>query len=313
MRNITAVDNIFGVMLVNSDSNTVESNNVTVIDTNPKPDQFSEGSDFFGIFLANSSNNDIAGNTITLAHRFAQGIALLNPFAVAGAFQFSSTLNRIDSNWIDNDGFVGIHLKNNANSNTPTGNTIVGPEFQIAILDGSDNEFEENLMIGGGAIEVRSIGGFPAERNSFRKNVNIDGTEQFGFGFGFDGLKRVPEMEAGFHVQEARDTIMTQNVVTRMKGDGIFLQDADSTKVFQNDIFQNEGFQVSSDLPAELSVGVGNFWGRNCGEGPNGAPLFQPGVDSNALDVVDSFPFRHSVANIPVTQPLNPKPCPSKP
>ncbi len=308
VRNITAVDNNFGVMLVNSDSNTVESNNVTVIDTNPKPDQFFEGREFFGIFLANSSDNDIAGNTITLAHRFAQGIALLNPFAVAGAFQFSSTLNRIDSNWIDNDGFVGIHLKNNTNFNTVTGNTIVGPEFQIQIFNSSDNEIEENLMTGGGAIQVRSFGGFPADRNSLRKNVNFNGTEKFGFGFGFDGLKRVPEMEAGFFIQEARDTIMTQNVVTLMKGDGILLQDDASTQVSQNDIYLNDGFGVSSTDAIFLDIQqTGNYWGHDCPMGP----FFVPGRESNSSQVLDRHPFGIPVANLdsppqpPCGVPLN--------
>ena len=72
---------------------------------------------------------------------------------------------------------------------------------------------------------------------------------------------------------------------------------------------------LAVDIAGDDGLGnpIGNFWGRNCGEGPIGAPLFQPGVDSNALDVVDSFPFRQPVANIPVTQSLNPKPCPSNP
>ena len=65
----------------------------------------------------------------------------------------------------------------------------------------------------------------------------------------------------------------------------------------QNDILLNGGFPVFSDTAIELSVdGEGNFWGRTSDDDDdsdsddNGSALFIPGVDSNSLNVVDSFP-----------------------
>ena len=55
---------------------------------------------------------------------------------------------------------------------------------------------------------------------------------------------------------------------------------------------------------------IGNYWGRNCGEDSSGPPLFQPGVDSNALDLVDEHPFKHPVSALPAEIPLQARPCP---
>ena len=57
-------------------------------------------------------------------------------------------------------------------------------------------------------------------------------------------------------------------------------------------------YWVTSDVPVDLyEIQRSNYWGRNCGKGTNGLPLFQPEVDSNIVDEVDSYPFLHSVSN----------------
>jgi len=289
--NITAIDNHFGIQLINSDSNTVKENHIVKIDTKPKADQVGEIREYSGVFVANGNNNVIRENTIDIASRFSSGVRLLNavdfdPDTETFTILFTNTLNLIKENLIRMDGFTGISFHIGNNNNKVTENTIMGPELHVVLSDSSNNEFRENLMINGGAIQL--VGGFttsPTDGNVFRDNVNIDGTEHFGFGFGFDGSLRVPIMEAGFTIDGATNTIINDNLIARMKGDGLLLQNAASTQVSQNDIFQNEGFQANSDPPIELSVdGEGNFWGRT------EEPLFIPGVDSNSLDVVDSFP-----------------------
>ena len=56
--------------------------------------------------------------------------------------------------------------------------------------------------------------------------------------------------------------------VTRNHLDGVRLIDAANNQIFQNDISGNAGFQANSDLPVEFSVGgIGNYRGRNCGQG----------------------------------------------
>ena len=96
--------------------------------------------------------------------------------------------------------------------------------------------------------------------------------------------------------------------------DNVYVADHEGNRIQKFDSF---GMFITSWTTTPLSQaiemsldGIGNYWGRNCGKGPNGAQLFQPGVDSNAIDVVDSFPFKHPVAETPVTQGLNPEPCP---
>ena len=65
--------------------------------------------------------------------------------------------------------------------------------------------------------------------------------------------------------------------------------------IHQNDFYDNGIFHVVSDNPVDVSFnGIGNYWGRNCGD----RPLFRPGEDSNDFCVVDSFPFTVPVADI---------------
>jgi len=57
---------------------------------------------------------------------------------------------------------------------------------------------------------------------------------------------------------------------------------------YHNNIYNNTTYNVFSDTPIELSYnGEGNWWGRTCP-----GPLFIAGVDSNAGNVVDSYPYR---------------------
>jgi len=112
-----------------------------------------------------------------------------------------------------------------------------------------------------------------------------------------------------FDVQESTGTEIRSNVIRQNGLEGISLELAGNTKGTQvtlNDIFINGGPAVSSDEAIELSVKEkGNWWHGNCGKG-----LFVPGPggDSNAANVVDSFPYNGAVAHVP--SPNDPMACP---
>ena len=62
-------------------------------------------------------------------------------------------------------------------------------------------------------------------------------------------------------------------------------------------------------LPSELSSNLrGNYWGRACADDDGFREFGQPGADSPAAFVIDSYPFGQSVATTPVD--LLPQPCP---
>jgi parallel beta-helix repeat protein len=71
-------------------------------------------------------------------------------------------------------------------------------------------------------------------------------------------------------------------------GYGIYMNGIDfgSTIVYHNNIFDSSVYEVWANKPIELSHNnEGNFWGHTK------PPLFEAGVDSNRLDVVDSHPY----------------------
>ncbi|MFQ6674421.1 MAG: right-handed parallel beta-helix repeat-containing protein [Fidelibacterota bacterium] len=87
---------------------------------------------------------------------------------------------------------------------------------------------------------------------------------------------------AGIRLDRGNDIVVEENRITDGLLEGlVMVENPQDIRVFHNSIFGNQGFQVSSDVPGELSFrGEGNYWGRSSD------PLFVPGVDSNREDLV---------------------------
>lgn len=83
--------------------------------------------------------------------------------------------------------------------------------------------------------------------------------------------------------RSSSNTIINSNISNKLTG--IHIAGANSGNIVtHNNIFSNEK-NVSSTQAIELSLnGEGNYWGHSCP-----GPLFVPGTDSNAPNVVDSF------------------------
>jgi hypothetical protein len=112
-----------------------------------------------------------------------------------------------------------------------------------------------------------------------------------------------PFLTGTFQTIVSSNTVILKNVIRKNRLGGMSLESASDSVVALNDVFLNAGFAVSSDAAIELSdAGRGNWWHGNCSKG-----LFVAGFDSNAEDVVDSFPYRGSVSHVPII--YDPDPC----
>ncbi len=79
------------------------------------------------------------------------------------------------------------------------------------------------------------------------------------------------------------EIITGNNILNNMFGLGIL--GSTTSKAFLNNIHLNN-YNAFSDLPREVSyIQHGNYWGRT------NPPCFVAGVDSNRLDVIDSYPY----------------------
>ncbi len=96
-------------------------------------------------------------------------------------------------------------------------------------------------------------------------------------------------------VVETESNEIVRNEIVGNARQGLVLLGGPNNAIYRNDLYDNGEFQVVSLDPAEISYqGIGNYWGRTCGR----RPLFRPGEDSNAANVVDRFPFTMRVAHI---------------
>lgn len=268
---------VFGINVDGGDFTEITDNDIT-------------GQDIFSVFIAGSFNT-IADNDI---HESA-GIRLTF-FDQVGP----TNNNVVEGNIIEN-GIGNIFCGGGRGPSCDNGILLTAARAQIEFSNAFGDEFMDNNTITGNTIR-----NFP------------------GAGIEFDNA--------------GTNNVVSNNVISENFLGGILLAHRCPSpceyRFMSNDIVNNGGTPLASfdseysqnfvrtllgplavDIAGDDGLGnlIGNYWGRNCGGGPNSAPLFQPGVDSNALDVVDSFPFRHPVVNIPVTQPLNQKPCPSMP
>lgn len=273
--NILSDADVDGITLVRCNDNIIADNDVSDWGT-------------YGIQLSGSGNaspftgssrNTITGNKL---RRTAAGFG-------GGMFlNFGSNDNLISSNDMDvtRD---GVLFDVEADGNTISDNKIISTRDGIKMNRDSGFENDDNLLlnnvINSGKDGILIFG----ERNRAEGNTIRHGAGN------------------GIVVDRSTDTELVKNEVHKKLGDGlVFLSSgtAEGTKVTQNDIWLNEGTPVTSDTAIELSVGgFGNWWHGDCGKG-----LFVPEEDSNALNVVDSNPYRHAVAHVP--DPNEPKACP---
>ena len=260
---------------------------------------------FVGVRGVESSHNVVRNNRLFVRGPFSFGIEFSTSFF---GDRLGGDDNLVEANVVSApDTFISA-MRITGERYTIRDNTILAGGIMEVFSDGA--LIEGNILRNSGGIQLNDSASTVIRGNEIR-----DGVPQSFFG-------PAPFYERGITVDGSTGTVVAQNTITRMLNHGILLVESPGTLVFRNDIYDNalegvdadgeELFEVWSDEAIELSDGVvaGNYWGRNCGQGnQQGGPLFQAGVDSNSIDVNDSFPFGHPVAAIPAHVPVEAGSC----
>lgn len=285
VRNIHSANNGSGVVLEESDDNTVTEN----VLLNGLADVFNTG-----LYNVGASGNTFSENTIDGSGKAFNAIAIFQSFTGGD----NSDDNEVLENTIEGTNFAAISIREGSKT-LVDGNTIRASGAGVLVAGSvfsTDNVVSNNDIRDG----TMSVGNFSGELNGNDNGISVFGVSS---------------------------TTITRNTVTNMKSSGLLLAEGPpNTKVFQNDIYGNAAagfdaigntFQVRSVdnawvpdprvVPVQLSWGgVGNYWGRDC---PNG-PFFVSGTDSNALwKVKDSRPYGYPVAGLPSFGYPPPPPC----
>jgi len=153
-------------------------------------------------------------------------------------------------------------------------------------LQGCSNNVVENCILSGRNRGITAYG--DGDNNTFRNNdcsqstdIGINATA--GLGHRFIG-NNCSECSRGMLVNNPAEVV--DNLIANCTSTGISFGSSGGTKVYHNNIFNN-GLNVYSNQPIELSFnGEGNYWGHSCPDA-----LFEPGVDSNSPDAIDSHPY----------------------
>jgi len=183
-------------------------------------------------------------------------------------------------------------------------NNLIGILFQ-----GTSNSFIFNNQITGGSLWAIALWDSSMENEISGNTIDVDND-----GITVEGLAVLMEGIDG-NIFGATGNNIIDNTISRATG-GILISFSTQNLIRENDIsnvlrcfgISNGGVPNSiywnncynwrlwgiwSDIsPAEISDGIsrGNWWGHTCS-----VPLFTPGVDSNQIDVIDSFPYsQHS-------------------
>jgi hypothetical protein len=167
-------------------------------------------------------------------------------------------------------------------------------------IDGNtiDSSYGEGIRV---EALVREILNVPEDR--MNANPPGPGPDDVGCLWSPGQFEKPPFLTGSFQTLVSSNAVIIRNVIRKNGLGGMSLESASDSVVTLNDVFLNAGFAVSSDEAIELSdAGRGNWWHGNCSQG-----LFVAGVDSNAQDVVDSFPYRGSVSHVPII--FDPNPC----
>ncbi len=183
-----------------------------------------------------------------------QGIGIAKPLScLYGESSYDLT---ITGNTINNRAFgIGFVGACGLGNTVIEGNTILNAQYGIAIHDPWSAAFEGALIKGNRLTGLGSAGIGGA-------GISLRGTYAVG------------------------RAVVTDNTITGYNH-GLWLSNAQRSEVTHNNVYSNTVTQVLSHQAMEVSVGgEGHYWGRSCPP-----PLFIPGVDSNRLDVTDSYAY----------------------
>jgi|GEM_PF-2449420 len=231
VKNCTISNFSDGILLEDSDNNTIQDNTITDV-----------GDD--GIDLNNSDDNEIKGNTVTRAGD--DGITLDDMDDADG-----SDGNTIEGNTIRNSDSDGIFVEDDSDDNDILNNIIFdsgddGIEVDDDEEDEDNNKFEGNCIInsGGEGIELDDEN----ENNDFINNTIINSNS--------DGIE--------FTDDENFDNTFKDNTIIGSGGRGINIDESPNSGnvIFNNNFINNDPPKDDDgvnefDMP--LPIG-GNFW-----------------------------------------------------
>jgi len=144
-----------------------------------------------------------------------------------------------------------------------------GAEFQEAFIE--DNTIQ-NSTGGEGSVGIH----FDSCSNA-GEDVTIEGNN-------------ISEFDRGIFVESGTIEVnITASNRIFDNDNGIDIQSNSNVLIWQNNIYNNNYDGVSSDAALQVSNGThGNFWGHTT------CPYFTSGVDTNASNVIDSYPYNET-------------------
>jgi len=291
LTNNTVNSNRYGIFLSCSSNNTLTDN--TILKT---LGQRQQGLFIYGIDISHYQNNITTSNTINgLPVNYYDGryrtcpnnailnlgsnwswLGLVNCTNVTAtatnnldhvllAFTSQSTIKGMNVS----DIYYGIYLYSSS-ANTVINNTANSTSNGIYLDFSSNNNLTNNRT------DSNNCGIFL--RSNSNHNILTNNTANSNFWYGME-------------LYQSHNNILTNNTADSNSYYGIYLSQSPDNIVYHNNIWGNVT-NVSSDQPIELSYFnpetqryEGNWWGRTT------APGFIAGVDSNAANVVDSYPY----------------------
>jgi parallel beta-helix repeat protein len=185
----------------------------------------------------------------------------------------------------------GVYLSYESNT-TVSGCTLTDSSTYGIEAYGQENVFVDNDVSRSSLMGIKGTGADLVVRG----NVSVDsGYGVFLIGPSDGSIIAANTLtgsapNAGLYLRDHTSVEVKENTITGGSSDGVVLLNSPAARVYHNNIYSNAGYQVTSDVPIEVSYGnEGNFWGRVCET--QDSELFVPLVDSNAYDVADSNPY----------------------
>jgi parallel beta-helix repeat protein len=195
--------------------------------------------------------------------------------------------NLIAGNHISDAGNAAILVDGSEGvfGNEISDNTIVDTPNSVQLSgEGQDNVIRDNQVRGSGGFNVGTYYSTQDLRDTLIADNSISNGREFPNLFHRNGM----------NLDDATGTVIRNNTVHNMPGDGLHLVDSAGIEVYCNDIFNNDGHGAYSNVPVEASLEeAGNYWGGHPGEG-NLIP-----DDALSAMVTDLYPFAQPVANQP--------------
>ncbi|MFH1725407.1 MAG: NosD domain-containing protein [Elusimicrobiota bacterium] len=246
-----------------------------------------------GVWMHTSSNNEVDGNN-------------------ASHCTWAGILGQGQDNVIVNNDLrnakLGLYLVTSGMTVSPADNNdFTGAETAIHFWGSSDNVVRDLDLSGDGTgsavsldsserITVANLNasrrgtGIRASNSHYNRILNNNVTDS-GVGLWFHtSANNVFDGNDASHsgwgiLSQGQDNTIVNNEIASCDL-GLYLVGAAPAAIYHNNIYDSSDSGVYSDGPIELSYnGKGNWWGRT------EPPYFVAGEDSNAADVVDSFPY----------------------